>query len=860
MGTNKSVKQFELPEEEIEKQLKEALGDGGEEALQKAYDEAIRDFEPNTIIKGKVVNILDNDIIINVGYKSEGIIEKDQFGDYTVDVGDEIEVFLESVEDDSGMIVLSKKKADRIRSWERVISTYREGDIVRCRVMRKIKGGLLVDIGVPVFLPASQVGIRRSADIAEYIGQELECKIIKIDEGRMNIVVSRRKLQEEMREEAKKKLFAELVVGQMRKGVVKNIADFGAFVDLGGVDGLLHITDMSWGRISHPSEMVAIDDELEIKVLKIDKDRERISLGLKQKTPSPWENVEEKYPVEARVKGQVVNILSYGAFVKLEDGIEGLVHVSEMSWTKRINHPSELVAIGDIVEVVVLDINKDKEEISLGMKQTEINPWTMVEEKYPVGTVIEGRVRNLTNYGAFIELEEGIDGLLHVSDMSWTRKVAHPAEVVRKGDKIRAVVLTVDQEKKRVALGMKQLSEDPWEADIPTRFSRNTIAVGKVTNVTNFGVFVELEANLEGLLHISELADRRVDSASEVVKPNDLVEVKVIRLDRTERKIGLSLVKVLSPEEAASAQLGPKEIARVPEPAVPAEQRPGPARTVPEAEPVPQPGQYLLADQLKAFQKKRATEQAQKDAAETAEPEEGAPEPEPAIGQDAQAPAPEVEAPGPPPAPEEPPEAEAALPAEPVGETPEEPAGAAPAEAPGEPAPAVEAPAPAVEVPDEPTLEEPPEAESAIEAPSEAEAALPVEPVGEAPEEPAGAAPAEAPGEPAPAVEAPESAPAVEVPDEPTLEEPSEAESAIEAPSEAEAALPVEPVVEAPEEPAGAAPAEAPGEPAPVAEVPEAPPAGGQAEPEAPAEGTAEEMPEPPPAEEDHGPLESGMF
>jgi len=619
VATNKVVKQFELSAEELEKQLLEAMGDGGKEDLEKAIDEAIQDFEPNTIIKGKVVNIIGDDIIVNVGYKSEGILDKEQFGDQEIKPGDEIEVFLDSVEDDSGMIVLSKKKADRIRAWEKVISTYRENDIVRCKVMRKIKGGLLVDIGVPVFLPASQVGIRRSADIADYINQELECKIIKIDEARMNIVVSRRRLQEEQREEAKKKLFAELEVGQMRKGVVKNIADFGAFVDLGGVDGLLHITDMSWGRISHPSEMVAIDDEIEIKVLKIDKERERISLGLKQKTASPWENVEDKYPIGSKVKGQVVNILSYGAFVKLEDGIEGLVHVSEMSWTKRINHPSELVAIGDIVEVVVLDINKDKEEISLGMKQTEVNPWNMVEEKYPVGTLIEGRVRNLTNYGAFIELEEGIDGLLHVSDMSWTRKIAHPGEVVRKGDKIKAVVLTVDQEKKRVALGMKQLAEDPWDNDIPNRFGRNTIAVGKVTNVTNFGVFVQMEEDLEGLLHISELADRHVDSANEVVKPEDIVEVKVIRLDRGERKIGLSLVKVLSPEEAAAATLGPKEI--VPAAASEAQQEIG---EVPEIKPEPaiaQPGQVLLADQLKALQEKRAKKKEETGSTEAEETE-----------------------------------------------------------------------------------------------------------------------------------------------------------------------------------------------------------------------------------------------
>jgi small subunit ribosomal protein S1 len=715
VAINKTVKQFELPAEEIERQLREAMGVEEKTALEQTYDDAIRDFEPNTIIRGKVVNVLDDEVIVDVGYKSEGMIEKEQFGDESIEPGKEIEVFLDSVEDEAGMIVLSKKKADRIRSWERVIATYREGDIVRCRVMRKIKGGLLVDIGVPVFLPASQVGIRRSADISEYIGQELECKIIKIDEARMNIVVSRRRLQEEQREEAKKKLFAELEVGQLRKGIVKNIADFGAFVDLGGVDGLLHITDMSWGRISHPSEMVAIDDEIEIKVLKIDTERERISLGLKQKMASPWENVEDKYPVGSKVKGQVVNILSYGAFVKLEDGIEGLVHVSEMSWTKRINHPSELVAIGDIVEVVVLDINKDKEEISLGMKQTEVNPWTLVEEKYPVGTIIEGRVRNLTNYGAFIELEEGIDGLLHVSDMSWTKKVAHPGEIVKKGDKIRAMVLTVDREKKRVALGMKQLAEDPWEADIPTRFNRNTIALGKVTNVTNFGVFVQLEADLEGLLHISELADRRVDSASEVVKPGDVVEVKVIRLDRNERKIGLSLARVLPPEEAATAELGPKEVA-------PAARVPEPVREEPEAEPVAQPGQYLLADQLKALQEKRAQE-AQRRASEEV-PEEPVPAPE--------AGAPETEYPGPaeeaPPA-EEPQEAPAA-----EQEAAPEPEAVPGAEAEAVPEAAAEAAAPMAQA-DTPVEEPVPVGEAQMEPEPAGEPAAQEQPAAPAQEE-----------------------------------------------------------------------------------------------------------------------------
>lgn len=629
MATNEIVKKFDVSEEVIESQIRDAMEGRDPAQLKEIYEESIHDFEPNTIIKGKVVSISGGDVIVNVGYKSEGIVSIDQFGGPpSVEVGDEIEVFLESVEDESGMIVLSKRKADRIRAWERVISTYKEDDTVTCRVLRKIKGGLLVDIGVPVFLPASQVGIRRPPDIAEFIGRELECKIIKIDEPRMNIVVSRRRVEEEMREQAKNALFAELEVGQIRRGVVKNIADFGAFVDLGGVDGLLHITDMSWGRISHPSEMVAIDDEIEVKVLKIDRERERISLGLKQKTPSPWVDVEKKYPVGNKVTGRVVNILSYGAFVKLEDGIEGLVHVSEMSWTKRVNHPSELVAIGDIVEVVVLDINKEKEEISLGMKQVEVNPWTLVEQKYPPGTIIEGRVRNLTNYGVFIELEEGIDGLLHVSDMSWTRKISHPQEVVKKGDKIHAVVLSVDQGKKRVSLGMKQLTEDLWKSVIPNKYRRGNHAFGKVTNVTNFGIFVKLEAELEGLLHISEVGEQGVKPE---VKVGDDIEVKVVKLDPVERKIGLSLVRILTAEEVeslAQKKLEPVQAEVQPEVAAQAEKPPEEAPEQPEEVSPPSPPSVLAA-QLAALAERRAREAAERAKAQSQPQPQPEPEPQP---------------------------------------------------------------------------------------------------------------------------------------------------------------------------------------------------------------------------------------
>ena len=427
------------------------------------------------------------------------------------------------------------------------------------------RSGLLVDIGVPVFLPASQVDIRRPADVSAYIGREIQCKVLKIDGDRRNIVVSRRRLIEEEREEAKRELLSTMRVGQMRKGVVKNIADFGAFVDLGGIDGLLHITDLAWGRVGHPSEAVAIDQQLQIKILSIDREKEKVALGLKQLTPSPWHNIEARYPIGSKVKGEVANITPYGAFVRLEEGIEGLVHVSEMSWTKRINHPSEVVNVGEEIEVVVLGIDKAKQEISLGMKQTEVNPWMLVKEKYPPGTVIEGVVRNLANYGAFVEIEEGIDGLLHVSDMSWTQKVGHPSEVLEKGQKVRCVVLSVDQDKKRVALGFKQLEEDPWERKIPEKYVAGAIVKGKVTKVTNFGVFVELEPGLEGLLHVSELADHKVENPEEIVKVGQELEVKVLRVDAEDRKIGLSLKRVqwAAEEEVSEAASEEREAPRL---------------------------------------------------------------------------------------------------------------------------------------------------------------------------------------------------------------------------------------------------------------------------------------------------------
>jgi small subunit ribosomal protein S1 len=543
------IRGLDINEEEWGDELNEALAGADPDELYSVGS----DISLNQIVPGRVLRIEGDNVLVDVGYKSEGMIPLSEWdeGEEPPEVGQIFNVLIEEVEDvmggmedATGMINLSKRKAEKIEAWRKVMETIHEGDPVTGNVTRKIKGGLLVDIGVNVFLPASQVDIRRPPDIGDYIGRTIQCIVLKIDEVRRNIVVSRRALIENERKEKREQLLSEIEVGQTRKGVVKNIAEFGAFVDLGGIDGLLHITDMSWGRIGHPSEMVSIDQEIEVQILHIDREKEKIALGLKQKTPSPWEKVGDKYPVGSTVRGTVVNVMSYGAFVKLEEGIEGLVHISEMSWTKRISHPNELVHIDDEIDVVVLGINKEKQEISLGMKQTQANPWDKVAERYPPGTMVTGTVRNLTNYGAFIEIEEGIDGLLHVSDMSWTRKISHPSEIVEKGQKIECRVISVDQSRRRIALGLKQLSEDPWASDIPNKYQPGQVVTGTVTKLTNFGVFVGLENGLEGLLHISELADHKVENPEEVVKVGDKIDVKILRVDGDERKIGLSRKRV----------------------------------------------------------------------------------------------------------------------------------------------------------------------------------------------------------------------------------------------------------------------------------------------------------------------------
>ncbi|MEN6503620.1 MAG: 30S ribosomal protein S1 [Planctomycetaceae bacterium] len=536
------INSLNISDDEVNQAVTDALGQEITEETFGALIQSRGTHEPGGVMTGRVVNIIGNDVIVEVGLKSEGIVELSEFNeDEKVEIGMPVEVLLEEVESDSGLVVLSKRKADRIRGWEYILHNKAEGDVVKGKVTRKIKGGLLVDVGVPAFLPASQVDIRRPSDIGEYVGKEIEAQILKIDKDRRNIVVSRRKLIEDRRGEAKTRLLGEIIEGQTRKGIVKNIADFGAFVDLGGLDGLLHITDMSWGRISHPSDMLKLDQEVEVVVLSVDREKEKIALGLKQKTASPWDSVEGRFPVGTKARGAVVTIMPYGAFVKLEEGLEGLVHISEMSWTRRVNHPSELVKVGDEVEVVVLNIEKGKQELSLGMRQAEGNPWTVVKEKYPPGTVITGTVRSLTTFGAFIEIEPGIDGMLHISDMSWTKKISHPSEMLKKGDEVQCVVLAVDEEKMRVSLGIKQLTEDPWLRTIPEHYLPGQVVKGTITKLTNFGAFVELEDDLEGLLHISELSDQKVDSPKDIVKIGDEVEVKILSVDGEDRKIRLSL-------------------------------------------------------------------------------------------------------------------------------------------------------------------------------------------------------------------------------------------------------------------------------------------------------------------------------
>lgn len=502
-------------------------------------------MSPGTILKGRIVEITKDHVVVDVGLKSEGLVPIEEFSDpEQVYLDAEVEVLLDQAEDDNGQIVLSREKAERLRQWEYILEHCEEGSIVKGRVLRKVKGGLMVDIGMEAFLPGSQIDNKRIKNLDDYIGKTYEFKILKINIDRKNVVVSRRELLEAERISKKAEVLEHIQPGDIREGVVKNITDFGVFLDLDGIDGLLHITDMTWKRIKHPSEMVQLGQKLEVMILSIDKDKGRVALGLKQKGPNPWDQIEQKYPPGTRVQGKIVNLLPYGAFIEIEPGIEGLIHVSEMSWVKNITDPSEVVKKGDEVEAIVLSVQKEEGKISLGIKQTEHNPWDDVEKKYPVGFNVKAEIRTLTNYGAFVELEPGVEGLIHISDLSWIKKVSHPSEVLRKGDVVDAVILSVDKESKKITLGVKQLSTNPWES-IEKTMPVGSLVKGKVTKITAFGAFVELDSGIEGLIHVTELSDQAFGKVEDVVAKNDEVTAKVIKLDPEHKKIALSIKEYL---------------------------------------------------------------------------------------------------------------------------------------------------------------------------------------------------------------------------------------------------------------------------------------------------------------------------
>jgi small subunit ribosomal protein S1 len=498
-------------------------------------------LKAGTIVSGVITEIRANEVVVDIGGKAEGVIPANEFSDLgELQIGSTIEVILEKLEDKEGNPILSYEQAQQKKNWENILSKCQEGAIVPGRVKTKVKGGLIVSIGVDSFLPASHIDIQPPKNLDQYVGQTYDFKVLKINHERKNIVLSRRELIEEQRVNKRRDLLEKLQPGQVRKGVVKNITDFGAFIDLDGMDGLLHITDMSWGRIGHPSELLKQGEEIEVMIIDINREKERVSLGLKQTKNNPWDNIDHKFPVGSKIHGKVVNLVPYGAFIELEPGVEGLVHITEMSWTKRINKPSELLKVGQELDAVVLGIQKDEQKISLGLRQLEPNPWDMVRHNYPVGARVRGKVRNMTTYGAFVELEEGIDGMVHVSDMSWTRKINHPSEMLKKGDEVDAIVLDVDPSQQRISLGMKQLATDPW-TDIDSFFRIGDVVPGVISKITTFGAFIELKDGIDGLVHISQIQEDRVDKIKDVLKPGQEVQARVIKIDREQRRIGLSI-------------------------------------------------------------------------------------------------------------------------------------------------------------------------------------------------------------------------------------------------------------------------------------------------------------------------------
>ena len=509
--------------------------------MEEALKHSSTRFAAGEIVKGRVIELRGKEALIDIGYKSEGVVPGNEFDDIkTVKIGDEVDVLIEKLEDKDGMVILSKEKAEFKQNWEKILTICNEGGRIAGRVKSVVKGGLIVNIGVEAFLPSSQIDVITPKNLTQFVGNTYDFKVVKINQERQNIVLSRRELIEAERGERRQKLLADMVPGDIRKGTVKNITDFGAFIDLNGIDGLLHITDMSWGRVGHPSEVLKVGQDLDVVVLDVNKEKERVSLGLKQKMANPWAAIETKFPVGTKVKGKVVNLVPYGAFVELEPGVEGLIHVTELSWTKRVAKPGDILKQDQEIEAIVLGINRDEQKISLGVRQLESNPWDNAEAKYPAGTRVKGKIRNLTSYGAFIELEEGLDGMIHVSDISWTRKINHPSEVFKKGDEVEAQVLEVDKANQRIAVGVKQISVDPWDK-IDDLYKVGDLVTGQVTKLASFGAFVGLKHDIDGLVHISQISEERVDKIKNVLKAGQDVTARVIKIDRGDRRIGLSI-------------------------------------------------------------------------------------------------------------------------------------------------------------------------------------------------------------------------------------------------------------------------------------------------------------------------------
>ena len=523
-----------------------------EELLAESKIELLKE---GSVISGTIMEIRPTEVVIDFGGKAEGTIPAHEFLDLgDLEIGSDLEVFLERLEDRDGNPQLSFDKAEQKKNWEKIVNTCEEGSVITGRVRSKVKGGLVVNIGVDAFLPSSQVDIQAPKNLDQFVGQTFDFKVVKINRERKNIVVSRRELIEERRQDKKREILNKIKPGETRRGMVKNITDYGAFIDLDGLDGLLHITDMSWGRVSHPSEMVKTGEEITVCIIEIDQNRERVSLGLKQLSSNPWDDIERKFPINAKVRGKVVNLVPYGAFIELEEGVEGLVHVTEMSWTKRITKPGEVLSVGDEVDAVVLGIQKDDQKISLGLRQLDVNPWDMATHNYPPGARVRGKVRNLTSYGAFVELEEGIDGMVHVSDMSWTRKINHPSEMVKKGDEVDAIVVEVDVENQRISLGMKQLTQDPWE-DIDRLYRMGDLVKGKVARVAGYGAFIELDHDIDGLVHISQISEERIEKIKDFLNEGDAVNARVIKIDKEERRIGLSIKAANYDEDALAKEV-----------------------------------------------------------------------------------------------------------------------------------------------------------------------------------------------------------------------------------------------------------------------------------------------------------------